>query len=64
MQRDGIAREAAAAAAQQPLDSLQPSHRFVPGSNVAGLIAFLCSPHAADINGAALPIDGGWVAGR
>jgi 3-hydroxybutyrate dehydrogenase len=61
MQRDGIAREQAE---EQFLDNRQPSRRFVPDSNVAGLIAFLCTPHAADINGAALPIDGGWVAGR
>jgi 3-hydroxybutyrate dehydrogenase len=31
---------------------------------VAGLIAFLCGPHGEDINGSALPIDGGWAAGR
>jgi 3-hydroxybutyrate dehydrogenase len=61
MQRDGIAREAAE---EQFLDSRQPSRRFVPDSDVAGLIAFRCGPHAVGINGAALPIDGGWVAGR
>ncbi len=32
--------------------------------NVAGLIAFFCGPYAEDINGAALPIDGAWTAGR
>jgi 3-hydroxybutyrate dehydrogenase len=45
MQRDGIARDQEA----QFLDRRQPSRRFVPDSNVAGLIVFLCSPHAADI---------------
>ena len=30
----------------------------------ARLIAFLCGPDGRDINGAALPIDGGWSAGR
>jgi 3-hydroxybutyrate dehydrogenase len=61
MQHDGIARDQAE---EQFLDSRQPSRRFVPDSSVAGPIAFLCSPHAADINGAAPPINGGWVAGR
>ncbi|HYZ20861.1 MAG TPA: SDR family oxidoreductase [Rhodopila sp.] len=42
----------------------QPSRRFVKDGNVAGLIAFLCGPHGEDINGAALPIDGAWTAGR
>lgn len=42
----------------------QPSGRFIEADNVAGLIAFLCGPHGADINGAALPIDGAWLAGR
>jgi 3-hydroxybutyrate dehydrogenase len=61
MQRDGLAREEAET---RFLGVRQPSGRFVPDQSVAGLIAFLCGPHAADINGAALPIDGGWVAGR
>ena len=26
----------------------------------AGLMVFLCGPDAADITGAAIPIDGGW----
>ncbi len=42
----------------------QPSGRFVEADNIAGLIVFLCGPHGADINGAALPIDGAWLAGR
>jgi 3-hydroxybutyrate dehydrogenase len=33
----------------------------VEDANVAGLIAFLCGPHGDDT---ALPIDGGWTAGR
>jgi len=32
--------------------------------DVATLIAFLCGPHGRDINGATLPIDGAWSAGR
>ncbi len=40
----------------------QPSGRFVAMENVAALAAFLCGPGAADITGAALPVDGGWSA--
>ena len=61
MQRDGLSREAAEA---KFLAARQPSRRFVADENVAGLIGFLCGPHGADINGAALPIDGAWSAGR
>jgi 3-hydroxybutyrate dehydrogenase len=61
MQREGLGREAAEA---RFLAARQPSRRFVDDANVAGLIAFLCGPHSADINGTALPIDGGWTAGR
>jgi 3-hydroxybutyrate dehydrogenase len=61
MQRDGSTREVAEAVF---LAARQPSQRFVSDENVAGLIAFLCGPYSADINGAALPIDGAWTAGR
>ena len=61
MQRDGTTFEQAEEAF---LAVRQPSRRFVKDSNVAGLIAFLCGPHGEDINGAALPIDGAWTAGR
>lgn len=61
MQREGTTF---AEAEEQFLAIRQPSRRFVPDENVAGLIAFLCGPHAADINGAAMPIDGAWAAGR
>ncbi|HUB12486.1 MAG TPA: SDR family NAD(P)-dependent oxidoreductase [Acetobacteraceae bacterium] len=61
MQREGLPRDAAEA---RFLETRQPSRRFVDDANVAGLITFLCGPHGADINGAALPIDGGWTAGR
>jgi 3-hydroxybutyrate dehydrogenase len=40
----------------------QPSKRFVAVDEVAALALFLCSEVAAGITGAALPIDGGWVA--
>lgn len=61
MQRDGTAWEEAE---EGFLAVRQPSRRFVKDDNVAGLIAFLCGPHSADINGAALPIDGAWLTGR
>jgi 3-hydroxybutyrate dehydrogenase len=61
MQRDGTTFEQAE---EQFLEVRQPSRRFVADENVAGLIAFLCGPHGVDINGAQLPIDGGWTAGR
>ncbi len=61
MQRDGTTFEEAEDAF---LAIRQPSRRFVKDDNVAGLIAFLCGPHSGDINGAALPVDGAWVAGR
>jgi len=38
----------------------QPIRRFIPAESVAGLIVFLCSSDAAEITGAALPVDGGW----
>jgi 3-hydroxybutyrate dehydrogenase len=61
MQRDGTSFEQAE---ESFLAVRQPSRKFVKDDNVAGLIAFLCGPHAEDINGAALPIDGAWTAGR
>jgi 3-hydroxybutyrate dehydrogenase len=41
----------------------QPTGRFIPADSVAALMVFLCRPEAADITGAALPIDGGWSVG-
>jgi 3-hydroxybutyrate dehydrogenase len=40
----------------------QPTRQFVTTSEVGGLALFLCTGAAASITGAALPIDGGWVA--
>ncbi len=40
----------------------QPTKEFVTSEQVAGLAVFLCSPDAAQINGAMLQMDGGWVA--
>ena len=38
-----------------------PTGRFIQPENVAALVGFLCSPAGGDINGALLPIDGGWT---
>ena len=42
--------------------SAQPTKKFVTVSEVAALAAFLATEDAASINGALLPIDGGWTA--
>jgi 3-hydroxybutyrate dehydrogenase len=42
------------------LATRQPTGRFVALEGVGAMAAFLCSPAAQDITGAALPIDGGW----
>ena len=40
----------------------QPTKQFVSIEQVASLAAYLASDEAASINGAILPIDGGWTA--
>jgi 3-hydroxybutyrate dehydrogenase len=60
MLRDGTPREAILTR----LSARQPVGRFIDDADVAALIAFLCGPHGRDINGATLPIDGAWSAGR
>jgi len=40
----------------------QPSGQFVTVEQLGRLAAFLCSEDAAQITGAALPVDGGWTA--
>lgn len=57
MAAEGLSR---AAADSRFLRGKQPTGRFIPAENVAAMIVFLCGPEAADITGAALPIDGGW----
>jgi 3-hydroxybutyrate dehydrogenase len=40
----------------------QPSHEFATPEQIGALTVFLCSESAAQIRGAALPVDGGWTA--
>ena len=40
----------------------QPSREFVTPEQLGALTVFLCSDAAAQIRGAALPVDGGWTA--
>jgi 3-hydroxybutyrate dehydrogenase len=44
------------------LGEKQPSLAFATPEQIGALAAFLCSETAAQIRGAALPVDGGWVA--
>jgi 3-hydroxybutyrate dehydrogenase len=44
------------------LKEKQPSLQFVTVDQLAGLAVFLCSGAAAQITGAAIPVDGGWTA--
>ena len=49
-------------AVRQFLAGKQPSGRFVPAESVAAMVVFLCSLAGADITGAVLPVEGGWLA--
>ncbi len=40
----------------------QPSKRFATVEEIGALALFLAGPQAASINGAAIPVDGGWTA--
>jgi 3-hydroxybutyrate dehydrogenase len=44
------------------LSEKQPSHEFATPDQIGALAVFLCSEAAAQIRGAALPVDGGWTA--
>ena len=44
------------------LSEKQPSHEFATPAQLGALAVFLCSDTAAQITGAALPVDGGWTA--
>lgn len=49
-------------AKRRMLAETQPLTHFTTPEQVGALTVFLCGPDAATITGAALPIDGGWVA--
>jgi len=55
----GISEEAVV---HDVLLAAQSTKQFVEVSEVASLVAFLCSVEAKSITGAILPIDGGWTA--
>jgi 3-hydroxybutyrate dehydrogenase len=57
--REGISIEHAKA---DLLSEKQPSHEFATPEQIGALTVFLCSEAAAQIRGAALPVDGGWTA--
>ena len=40
-----------------------PSGRFISAEHIGDLIVFLCSQAGGDINGAVMPMEGGWLAG-
>ena len=52
----------AAEARTRLLGAKQPSLEFATPEQIGALAAFLCSEEAAQIRGAALPVDGGWLA--
>jgi 3-hydroxybutyrate dehydrogenase len=51
-----------AAAEARFLEGKQPSGRFVASQSVTQVLLLLCGPAGRDMNGAMLPIDGGWLA--
>ena len=58
-EREGISVEQAKSAM---LAEKQPSGEFATPEQIGALCVFLCSEAAAQIRGAAVPVDGGWVA--
>lgn len=58
-EREGIA---VAAAKAKLLGEKQPSMEFVTPAQIGALAAYLCSDDAAQMTGAALNVDGGWLA--
>jgi len=58
-EKHGISEEAAL---KDFLLSRQPSKRWVEVDEVARMALYLCGPDSGGVNGAALSIDGGWMA--
>lgn len=59
MVREGLSREKAE---EQFLAGKQPNGRFVDAQSVVKLMILLCGSTGLDMNGAILPIEGGWLA--
>lgn len=57
MDAEGIDEKAAT---EKFLAGKQPTGRFIPPSDVAELVTFLCTAETTSINGAAMPIDMAW----
>jgi len=57
--RDNISREEAQ---RRVAAGNMPSGRTVAPEQVAALVEFLCSPAASEVRGAAMSMDGGWLA--
>jgi 3-hydroxybutyrate dehydrogenase len=55
----GITEEAVV---RDVLLAAQPTKQFVTVEQLGAFALFLCSDEAGQINGAALPMDGGWTA--
>lgn len=60
MNEQGLDRDAAT---RQFLAGKQPNEAFIDADHVAAMIVFLCGPASGDINGALMPMEGGWLAG-
>jgi 3-hydroxybutyrate dehydrogenase len=54
MDRDTVIREV--------MLQRQPSRQFATTEQLGGTVVFLCSPHADQITGTAISVDGGWTA--
>jgi 3-hydroxybutyrate dehydrogenase len=59
MESQGLDRDAAI---ERFLTGKQPTGHFVEASHVADLVVFLCGDAAAQMTGAMLPVEGGWLA--